>query len=220
MKYSMDQLKHIHRSDCLNWDQFDKTYNVDTASPIIQAQDNELEMRPWWEDNSDVVPESEGYQPVALYWLDVINNYFKTNPEIERTFVDVGAGKSKPILYNLSVSAPYKDYIGIEVDPRYVEIFRNNIKNTTIEVNKIVKIDDGNAIDFDFSIQDAIYFFFQPFSSIFFDQLISKNIDNFRKYNNYIALVTGMQYQNQSLAEITPVFSEGLVSIYRFGGSA
>ena len=217
MKYSEERLKHIHRSDCLNFEQFDKDYNVITASPVIPAQDNELELRPWWEDNSNIVPESEGYRPIALYWLDMINDYFKKESDTERTFVDVGVGKGKPILYNLLVNAPYKEYIGIEMDPNYVEIFQNNLINTSININKPVKVEHINAIDFDFSIDDAIYFFFQPFSPMFFDKLIRKNMENFIKHNNYIVLIKGYEYTHESFIGLKSVFSEGLVHIYRFG---
>lgn len=217
MRYSIEQIKHIHRSDCLNFETFDKEYNVDTASPIIPADDNEDEMRPWWIDNSDVVSGSEGYQPIPLYWLDMMIKYFSKNDSDKLTFVDVGSGKGKAILYSILKNAPFKSYIGIEADQHYVEIFNNNLKTTNININKPVLSILMDAMDFDYSINDRVYFFFQPFSFELFNKFIHKHKDVLKATNSYAVFVISEDYNVINVMEIMPVYKEGLLSIYKFG---
>lgn len=216
LKYPVERLKHIHRADCLNFEQFDKDYNVDTASPIIQAEDNELEMRPWWEDNSSIIFGSEGYQPTPLYWLDIINEYFSSKNISNFSFVDIGAGKGKVILYNLLKNMGYKDYIAIEADKKYLDIFNNNINQTSIAVNKPVKSILINALDYDYSKDNQIYFLFQPFDEDTMRVFIDKHFETIKKTNSYIVFVVINKTRQPKLSNVHPVFEEGFVSIYNF----
>ena len=68
---------------------------------------------------------SEGYQPAALHWLDVINNYFIDADITNYKFIDVGSGKGKVILYNILKKAPFLNYVGIEGDEKYHNVFLN-----------------------------------------------------------------------------------------------
>jgi tRNA G46 methylase TrmB len=217
VKYPREQIKHIHRSDCLNFERFDKDYNVDTASPVIQADDNPEELRPWWEDNSDLLPGSEGYQPVPLYWVDMMILYFSDKNLKDMCLVDVGAGKGKVILHSLFKNAPFDRYIGIEADPKYADIFKKNLETTNINVNKPVLPLVIDAMDFDYSSNNMVYFFFQPFSIELFTTFVNTHIETLRKTNSYFVCVMGEHYNLQEILGMTPLFTEGLLSIYRFG---
>ena len=219
MKYSREQVRHIHRSDCLNFERFDTTYNVDTASPIIAADDNEEEMRPWWEDNSNILPDSEGYQPVPLYWVDMMIKYFSSNNIQNYSLIDVGSGKGKVVLYSLLKNAPFSDYIAVEADEKYANIFTQNINKTNININKPVKQFIVDAIDFDYSANNRVYFFFQPFSVDFFQKFFNKHLETFKTTNSYLVFVVGEQYNIGNMIGLDPVFAEGLLSIYKFGDS-
>jgi hypothetical protein len=217
MKYSKEQLQHVYRSDCLNFENFDKKYNVDTASPIVPVDSEPDIMRPSAYDNTDVVPGSEGYQPIPLHWIDIINRFFEQHRDKNLRFVDIGSGKGKPMLYSLLNNAPYSEYICIEADKVYADICKQNLVTTNINIDKPVTVLEMDAFDFDYSQNDNMYCLFQPFSIDLFQKFLDKNWSKLQKTNSYMACIMVDAYDVEKRFVIPSVFSEGFVYIYEFG---
>jgi SAM-dependent methyltransferase len=208
-------MKKINREDCLTFASFDKEYNVITSSPIELAEDGTGQLRPVSENGNTYLPYSQGYQPTALYWLDLVNEYFNDIPGIENyTFVDIGAGKGKVILYNLLKKSKYKKYIGVEKDKKFYDIFNYNLKNTNIEIDKEIDTLLIDANDFDYSSQNNIYFFFYPFTLDFFTEYFKKNIEFIKNNNNYLVFIYEQDYGVSSYVG-SPVYFNDAVTIYK-----
>jgi len=207
-----DYIKSIQREDCLKYKEFDNKYNLNTSSPVLKIIENGIEkFVPWFEENSSYFEASTHYQPTANYWIDLINNYFKSEAN-KYKFVDVGCGKGKPILYSIIKNAKYREYVGIEIDPKLSDIFTNNLKSIKAKNAKSLNID---AFDYDYSENKCIYFFAKPFEKPIFDLFIDKIINDIIKVDCYLVFVfeqdlTPLDHKNLEL-----IYSNEPITIYK-----
>ena len=100
LAYHIDKAK-----DFLNFELFDKTYNVDTSTSgflDLYNKENIYGVYPDWEKNDDLYLESNGYQTAAVEHLNeiytILNNLINIK---EYSFVDVGSGKGKVLINNI-----------------------------------------------------------------------------------------------------------------------
>ena len=209
---SSEFIKKIQREDCLKYKEFDLKYNVNTSAPTRQIVDNQIEQTaPWFEDNSEYFEGSTHYQPTATYWLDLVNDYF-AEIAFEYSFVDIGSGKGKPIIYNIVNSTGYKEYIGVEIDKVLSNIFESNIKSINANNAFSVNID---ALDYDYTKDKCIYFFAKPFEKPIFDKLMTKIKSDIIKRNCYFVFVFEQDLDVNSIDWLEQVYNQVPISIYK-----
>lgn len=216
--FDKDECKRIMRGDAALFKEFDIKYNVDTGSPLELSNDGRNELKPVTEyGDNGIHPDWNEYMSTALYWLDIVNEYFINNVKNINnfTFVDIGAGKGKVILYNILKKIPYKKYVAIENDKKFYDILNNNFKNTNIQIDKKVDLIFKNAIELDYSTENNIYFFFYPFSKNFFDKFINQHINDMKNKNNYFVFIFKVDYEPERFFGL-PIFKEKAVTIYKF----
>lgn len=150
--------KKSRRSDCMAQSVFDDKYNVNTSCPIREARDGSGEMVPSIIENDKVVPGSTGFQNTAEPQIDLINNYLKEiiTPE-EYSFVDLGCGKGKVLLYNQVTGANYKELIGVELDE---DLYKIAVANTNSIPGPIIY--NKNLLDYELPENKCIIFVFNP----------------------------------------------------------
>ena len=198
--------------DCLKYKEFDLKYNVNTSAPTRQIVDNQIEQTaPWFEDNSEYFEGSTHYQPTATYWLDLVNNYF-AEIAFEYSFVDIGSGKGKPIIYNIVNSTGYKEYIGVEIDKVLSNIFESNIKSINANNAFSVNID---ALDYDYTKDKCIYFFAKPFEKPIFDLFIDKIINDIIKVDCYLVFVFEQDLAPLDHKNLELIYSNEPITIYK-----
>lgn len=214
----MDLNKSIYREfrriDAINYQTFDDKYRVDTSHPVEIKEDGRI--GPGSIDNSDIYPNSIGYQNTTLHELDQINNFLREEPEIgSYKFIDVGSGKGRVILYNMSQKAPYGSYMGIEIDQRLHRVAELNMMSTSIKLNKEVVLVNQDILDYSLSYEPCVYFLFHPFSSEVYEKFIEKNIEIINKTNSYIVLVSPQEYDLSKIVDKNIVFSSISMCIYK-----
>jgi len=214
----VDLNKSIYRAfrlhDAINYQTFDDKYRVDTSHPVEIKEDGRI--GPGSIDNSDIYPNSIGYQNTTLHELDQINNFLREDPEIgSYKFIDVGSGKGRVILYNIAQKAPYGSYMGIEIDARLHQVAEKNLFTTNIELNKEVVLVNQDILDYSLSYEPCVYFLFHPFFSEVYEKFIEKNIEIINKTNSYIVFVSPQEYNLSKIVDKNIVFSSISVCIYK-----
>ena len=210
--FNVDFIKNIQRQDCMEYLEFDKKYNVDTAAPTKFINENGIEkFVPWFEENSSYFEASTHYQPTANYWIDLINNYFESEAS-KYKFVDVGCGKGKPILYSIIKNAKYREYVGVEIDPKLSDIFTNNLKSIKAKNAKSLNI---NALDYDYSENQCIYFFAKPFEKPMFDLFMNKIMNDIIDKDCYLVFVFEQDLSPLDTGFLELIYSDEPITIYR-----
>lgn len=212
----MTQSKYraFRSNDALNYYSFDLKYNVDTSHPVAMKDDGRY--GPGSIDNSDIYPNSAGYQNTTTYELDEINNFLRDEPGISSyRFIDIGSGKGRVILYNMAQKAPYGSYTGIEIDSRLHHVAENNLLSTNIDLNKEVILVNQDILDYSLPYEPCVYFLFHPFLSEVYDEFISKNIDIINKTNSYLVFVSPQEYDLNKVVDKDLVFESISVLIYK-----
>jgi SAM-dependent methyltransferase len=217
MPINREEIKRIRRGDCLTFEDFDKTYNVDTSHPIVLAPDNSGDYRPGWIPNHDVILGSNGYQCSPLPYLDMLNDFMAENISHEMTFVDVGCGKGKTIFYNIIKKAVYKGYEGWEADPEFYDIAVKNLENMNIEYprDKFVNFRNVDAKTPVASYQDCVYYLYYPFNKASFDIFMANNWHMIRKTKSYIVLLFEHDYNFQRFIGKDPIYDVNELKIYQ-----
>lgn len=212
----LNKVKSIQRPDCLKFEEFDLAYNVETFGPRKLSTDGLKQIQPAVHENSDLVLGSNGYQPTALYWIDVVNDYLNSNEDLSKySFVDIGCGKGKVIFHNLSQNQNYKEYIGIEADENFYNIAVKNLKTTNIKINKNLSFYHINALDYDYNQDHVIYYFFYPFSKEIFDSIFNNNLLKMKNKNNYLVFIFESDFEVESVVGYPPVFVNEAITIYK-----
>jgi tRNA G46 methylase TrmB len=212
-KKKPNEIMRISREDCIRFKDFDEKYNVETSHPLAAAENKIFgDFKPWFIDNSDKFPGSQGYQNTALHWVDVMNNYFKEIPGIEHySFVDIGAGKGRVILQTLATSPIYKDYTGIEIDPNLADIFNSNLNSTNIKIDKSVEVKCVDAREYICTNEPSVYFLFRPFDKEIWNKFITNNHEALKSAKAYFVLLHMHDYEWHSYFDTEPVLeSNGL----------
>jgi SAM-dependent methyltransferase len=206
--------KQFRHNDAINYRTFDDAYRVDTSHPVAIKEDGMV--GPGYIDNSDIYPNSIGFQNATLHELNEINNFLREEPGIgSYKFIDVGSGKGRVILYNMSQNAPYGSYMGIEIDSRLHRVAELNMMSTNIDLNKEIVLVNQDILDYSIPYEPCVYFLFHPFSSQVYDKFIEKNIEIINQTNSYIVFVSPQEYDLSKVVDKDIVFSSISVCIYK-----
>ena len=206
--------KEFRHNDAINYRTFDDAYRVDTSHPVAIKENGMV--GPGYIDNSDIYPNSIGFQNATLHELNEINNFLREEPGIgSYKFIDVGSGKGRVILYNMSQKAPYGSYTGIEIDQRLHHVAELNMMSTNIELNKEVVLVNQDILDYSIPYEPCVYFLFHPFSSEVYNKFIEKNIEIINQTNSYIVFVSPQEYDLSKVVDKDIVFSSISVCIFK-----
>ena len=208
------QYRAFRHNDAINYRTFDDAYRVDTSHPVSIKEDGMV--GPGYIDNSDIYPNSIGFQNTTLHELDEINNFLREEPGIgSYKFIDIGSGKGRVILYNMAQKAPYGSYMGIEIDQRLHHVAELNMMSTNIDLNKEVVLVNQDILDYSIAYEPCVYFLFHPFSSEIYNKFIEKNIEIINQTNSYIVFVSPQEYDLSKVVNKDIVFSSISVCIYK-----
>ena len=209
-------VKRIRRSDCLNYEKFDKTYNLDTGHPLLPTSDGSGQMRPGNIKNSIDLPESNYYEVTALEYLDMINAELIKDKDIDKyTFIDVGSGKGRVLFYNLIKNSPYKEYYGIEADPLFYQIAEKNKTTFNLPITKPLTFINANAKDYIVENKDCVYNFYAPFSKIIFDKFMLNNWDIIKNTKSYFSFLSEDDYEMRRYLDKPPIYDYAELTIYK-----
>jgi SAM-dependent methyltransferase len=213
---NLDILKKIRREDASLFKSFDETYNIDTWHPISLAPDGSGEYKPDSIVNSDRFPGSMGLQNSPLKILDMVNDFMKNIEGIgEYTFLDIGSGKGKTILYQAISNAPYKDYVGVEIDDQLNDIALNNLKTINVPINKEINFVNLDIIDYDFSQEKCVYYFYYPIIPDIFNKLMLKQWETLSKTNSFFVFHFKDNYNFDQLIKKDPIYDYAEIYIYK-----
>jgi SAM-dependent methyltransferase len=208
------EYRAFRHNDAINYQTFDDTYCVDTSHPVSIKEDGMV--GPGYIDNSDIYPNSIGFQNATLHELNEINNFLREEPGIgSYKFIDIGSGKGRVILYNMSQKAPYGSYMGIEIDQRLHRVAELNMMSTNIDLNKEVVLVNQDILDYSIPYEPCVYFLFHPFSSEVYNKFIEKNIEIINQTDSYIVFVSPQEYDLSKVVDKDIVFSSISVCIYK-----
>lgn len=183
----LEEVVKIRRSDCLEYVNFDNKYLVDTKHPILPVDGFKNVYEPGFILNHYNYFGSNGYQNTPLKFIDYMNEYFNLIPNLEDySFVDIGSGKGKILLYNLLSKSKYKKYASIEIDANLYNISLNNLKTTNIVIDKQIDFFNINILDYDCINEPSVYFIFNPFEKKIFKKFIDNNIDTLIKSESFL----------------------------------
>ena len=214
MDRNNSEYKQFRHNDAINYRTFDDAYRVDTSHPVAIKEDGRV--GPGYIDNSDIYPNSIGFQNATLHELNEINNFLREEPGIgSYKFIDVGSGKGRVILYNMSQKAPYGSYMGIEIDQRLHHVAELNMMSTNIDLNKEVVLVNQDILDYSIPYEPCVYFLFHPFLSEVYDKFIEKNIEIINKTKSYIVFVSPQEYDLSKVVDKDIVFSSISVCIFK-----
>jgi ribosomal protein L11 methylase PrmA len=170
-KFECDPVRH---EDCLQFESFDRTYNVNTSHVIIQLDEGLV--KPGIEKNNNKFESSNGFQNFPMVCLEAINTEIEKIADMsEYKFIDVGSGKGKVLFNNLIKNAKYKSYLGIEIDPTYYNISLENLQNTNIEITKEINFLNLDVMEYECLAEPTIYFLNRPFSISYYQKWLEKN---------------------------------------------
>jgi hypothetical protein len=213
MASSIDEYRSIRHEDALNYTVFDAQHNVDTSHPTVIRFDGKE--APGRIDNSELFPTSYGFQNTTLKELDSINEFLGQQPGIDSyKFIDMGSGKGRVILHNLVSNAPYRSYVGVEIDPALHDIAKYNLLTTTINLNKEVEFVNQDALGYDIPDEPCVLFLFHSFSDQIYNMFIEKNMDTLNKTNSYLVLVSPQEYDLDKIVGKQLIFSSTSIYIY------
>lgn len=209
-------VKRIRRADCLRYDEFDNTYNLDTGHSIRPAKDGSGEMVPGSTQNSIYIPGSNHYEVSAEEYLDMVNAELLKDKDINKySFIDVGSGKGKVLFYNLIKNSPYKDYYGIEADPVFHDIAVKNKSTFNLPITKDVNLLNINVKDYVAEEKDCIYYFFFPFVKEVFDRFMENNWDIIKNTKSYFVFLFEDVYDMRRYLDKAPIYDYAELTIYK-----
>jgi hypothetical protein len=195
--HEISTFKKIRREDCLNFEKFDSLYNVDTYNPVVEVPGETGSFGPAIIENYNIFPGSNGFQNIPEYYIDESNKILESIDDMSKySFVDVGSGKGKPILYNLLKKAKYRSYLGIEIDPEFYNVSLKNINTTNINLDKEVVFLNINALDYECKNEPTVYFLYKPFFSEIYINFFEKNAKIFSENKTIIITFLDETYNN------------------------
>ncbi len=211
-----DVIRRIRRADCLQYDEFDSKYNIDTKGTLAPTADGSGAMRPGGIANSIPIVGSNEYEASALEYVDMVNEELSKQPGIENcTFIDIGSGKGRVLFYNLIKDAPYKDYAGVEADPVFHDIAVKNLSTFNLPITKDVNFINVNALDYVVENKDCVYYFYFPFQKTIFDQFMNKNWEIIRNTNSYLVFLFEDTYDVRRYLDKAPIYDYAELVIYK-----
>ncbi len=109
---------------------------------------------------------------------DIPKEYFNKN------FLDIGCGRGKVLI--LAKENGFKaKIIGIELSKKLVESCKENISKNY----KNIQVKNINALDYKISNNDGVFFFYNPFSEVVFNQVLNNIIESVIKEPRKILVV-------------------------------
>jgi SAM-dependent methyltransferase len=213
-----EMVGQIRRSDCVTFEEFDSIYNIDTSHPIEPSTIHEGEYRPSFINNNDKFSCSAGFQNTPLEILNHLNNFLSTFNGIEDySFIDLGSGKGKVILYNLIQNSPYKDYIGVEIDKEFNDIALNNLETINVEFSKNVSFIESNVLDYEFPTSKCIYYLYYSFDENTFETFMQKNLSKMIESKSIIVFHFEGLYNFKQYLDIDPIYNAYKTKVYYLG---
>lgn len=102
-------------------------------------------------------------------------------PMAQTTFVDIGAGMGRAML--LAAEMPFREVIGIELNPALVRIARRNMTawRKMERARTAMRLVCGDASDFEFPAGPCVVFLFNPFGPVVLRSLLRKIARSFSK---------------------------------------
>ncbi len=90
------------------------------------------------------------------------------------TFVDLGCGKGRPLF--VATEFPFRDIVGVEFSPRFVEIARENAAAMAERYPERtrVRIEQGDAGAYVFPPGDIVLFLYNPFGEVIMRQVVAQ----------------------------------------------
>lgn len=145
---------------------FDAAHGVETgglipAGELITGQSSDAHVTAYY----GVAPSI--LRSLVALWLEAGPKH-----SIERyTFVDIGAGKGRAML--VASELPFKQVIGIELNPAMADIAERNIEHwieshhndPTASAHAPVRLVEQDALEFDFPKMPCVAFMFHPFEA-------------------------------------------------------
>lgn len=121
---------------------------------------------------------------------NVVELWLETKPShaIERyTFVDIGAGKGRAML--LASELPFKQVIGVELNPAMADIAQRNVDHwiesregdPTAARHTPVRLVEQDALEFEFPKTPCVAFLFHPFEAPLMKKLLQRMEKQFAK---------------------------------------
>ena len=83
-------------------------------------------------------------------------------------FIDIGCGKG--MCMKCAVESGYKKVAGLDLDGHLLDIARSNMKKLDMDVESIL----ANAVEFDRYSEFDVFYFYNPFGSSIFEQVLEK----------------------------------------------
>lgn len=83
-------------------------------------------------------------------------------------FIDIGCGKG--MCMKCAVESGYKKVAGLDLDGHLLDIARSNMKKLDMDVECIL----ANAVEFDRYSEFDVFYFYNPFGSSIFEQVLEK----------------------------------------------
>ncbi len=145
--------------------------------------------------------------------LDLWQQTQPPHPIDRYTFLDIGAGKGRAIL--VASEFPFRQVIGIELNPALADIAQRNIEHwiashaadPTAPIHAPVRVVEQDALDFDFPATPCLAFLFHPFEAPVMKKLLRRIEHQFAKRPATIDLL----YVNAECAAVfnaNPAFRE------------
>ena len=189
LAYHIDKAK-----DFLNFELFDKTYNVDTSTSgflDLYNKENIYGVYPDWEINDNLYAGSNGYQTASIEHLNEMYNILNNLINIkEYSFIDVGSGKGKVLINNIIYNYLYNNNIGIEIDKNLHNVALKNFESISLKFNTSnVYLYNQDILDYKCLNEPSIYFFFNPFSFSIYKKFLIKNKQIFKNNKTVIAQI-------------------------------
>ena len=158
---------------------FDKKLGIDTF--------NNIEVKELGIENKE---DANRYQPVSIKYLKISCNFlFKNKNNEYDIFLDIGCGKGKPSFYMSNFYPKVKEFIGIDISKKLIDIANLNLakmKNKNklnIEDKKIFFLEE-DALKYKFeNNKKYLIFMFNPFSKNYFEKFFFKNRNLFQTSN-------------------------------------
>lgn len=147
--------------------QIEEQFNIDTCGRDDSREDG----------------NHRAYEPTPYDILDLLidSGFISKNDQV----VDMGSGKGRVAIY-LSNQVGCK-VTGIEYDERMFMYAMDNLKNTVMD-NDVRFLNEG-AENYHVSDDDTVFFFFNPFSTIILETVLSNIEKSYYEKNREIKLV-------------------------------
>ena len=154
-------------------DEFEEFLGIETTNMIYNNR--------YHDDYFRYEPTSYSGLVLAFDWLELSSH--------DRV-VDFGCGKGRVLFYlNQRFSC---EVCGIEVDKNVYELALNNLAyyNTRFRSNQNkIELILGKAEEYEIRQKDTVFYFFNPFESYIFKNIIDKIIESVKKHNRAISIV-------------------------------